>query len=250
MNDDDDDDDDIFFDDDDDIFFEYLKKKKIYEIEQNNLENKILVQKITSNICDIDYNYALTNQHNDKTSAMNDYINVGMEINSFLRNENGYRKDYIKKVQNLDSKFAPIPTEKKCANSYYIVHRCIRKSILINNPKGYTSTSNIQIPQFGNYCMKIYVPINTPVLVGSLDKTIRDAYEILFPRETTFLYLGNKDMDNYYLGDFLIQEKNHGGRRKSIKKNIRRRRRKSIKKNIRRRKSIKKNIRRRKNKSH
>ena len=98
--------------------------------------------------------------------------------------------------------------------------------------------------------MKIYVPINTPVLVGSLDKTIHDAYEILFPRETTFLYLDNRDMDNYYLGDFLIQEKNHGGIRKSIKKNIRRRRRKSIKKNIRRRKSIKNNIRRRKNKSH
>lgn len=225
----DDDDSDIDFDltpEEEEMLKEKSRKRIEQEIKENIKEKEQKTQKqedIKKNVCEIDYEYAVSNQTGVQKDVMKEYINIGMELNAAIRGEGGRTIDdkLDKLMKKLNENFAPIKNNKKCGSgAYYIVHRCISKGLLILKSEAYMSTSNKKLVGFGGNCVRIFVPIETPVLVGDISKTtsMSNTYEILFPIGTTLIPTDSK-------GDFYIETKKQaiGGRsgvkrKRSIKK--------------------------------
>jgi hypothetical protein len=80
--------------------------------------------------------------------------------------------------------------------------------------QGFMSTSNILLPQFGNFHMKIYIPVSTPVLIRNISKEtkIKDVYEIVLPENTVLQPLGQESSSTYNL--YVLQPQIGSGHRK------------------------------------
>lgn len=211
--------------DEDELWEETPEEKAIYakmienrmkEQEQKNNKEIQKQQYIRKNVCEIDYDYAVNRQSSDQNSVMIKYISIGAELNAAIRGENEKSIDYTL-IKKLNENFAPIKNKKCSSSAYYIVYRCITKEGVILKSEAYMSTSNKTLVGFGGNCVRIFVPIETPVLVGDLSETtsMPNTYEILFPTGTTLIPMNTN-------GDFYIdtqKQANSGGRRKrSIKK--------------------------------
>ena len=90
----------------------------------------------------------------------------------------------------------------KSPNGYFIVYKAMREMYDKDNEdenEMYLSTSSILIPKFGNFYMKIYVPIYTPILVNNISKevNIENVYEIILPKNTRLEALGYDKLTNY-----------------------------------------------------
>jgi hypothetical protein len=187
-------------------------------------------QDIKKNVCEIDFEFALDKQTYLQKSVMSDYIRDGMDFNAAIRGEGG-RPINRELMKRLDENFAPIKIDKKCSSSaYYIVYRCISKELkdMDRVSKSYMSTSNRTFGgRFGSYCFRIFVPIETPVLLGDISETtsIPNTYEIVFPIGTTLNHIEGSETYEYRNGDFYIERKGAIGgsgvkrkRKRSIKK--------------------------------
>lgn len=229
---------------DDDEFFQDLKNKRLEQnnkdlkqIETNNLFfNKNIKPNIWNNI---DYKYAYDNQSKEQKDAIDLYIIEGQAINEHLRTS-GYdpksNSPLNQNVKTIDNNIFKIKQPKYIDKSYYPVYRCMKTEYDKSFSSGYTSTnSNGVLPGFGVKCIKIYVPIDTPILVGNLkdvkyknlflasykDKRISGnlGYEIMLPRGSVLAYTGiiEESLKVYYLEE-IIKE---GGKGKNIKiKNV------------------------------
>jgi hypothetical protein len=237
----DDDDDNLFGDDD----IDEIKKIQMGNLSKNQKESdddtRFFVENIQKNICNIDdYKYAYENQTRDQKAAIYLYIMEGQNINRYLRTE--YSEKKSKKsidndnVRKIDENISSIKTRNACKNnSYYAVYRCMEQEYKGDKSFGYTSTnSNGILAGFGKHCIKIYIPINTPVLVGnSRDEKYKHlyatslnsqqfnknlSYEIMLPRDSLLIKTSiiEEELPVYYL-----QDKAHGGKGKYFRiKNV------------------------------
>jgi hypothetical protein len=175
------------------------------------------IKNIKSNVCEIDYKYAVSSQTSLQNEAIKQYISKGMEINASIRGDSGslsYSR-YKEDIGKINASFAMIsqPKELQKKKCYYIVHRCISKKELNQKSVAYMSTSSKPFTTdgaFGNYCFKIYVPIETPVIVGVLkthfDKDNKQIYEIVLPMGTKLVPMHGTNIgdDPYNIGDYYI----------------------------------------------
>jgi hypothetical protein len=211
------------------------------------------IKNIKSNVCEIDYKYAVSSQTSLQNEAINQYISKGMEINASIRGDSGslsYSR-YKEDIGKINASFAMIsqPKELQKKGCYYIVHRCISKKELNQKSVAYMSTSSKPFTTdgaFGNYCFKIYVPIETPVIVGVLkthfDKDNKQIYEIVFPMGTKLVPMhgtNNNSDDPYNIGEYYVDNspspKKGGNDQRKKDTRIRRTKKINTKKKIRRR---------------
>jgi hypothetical protein len=235
-----DDDDDFSFDDDEEEIKKIQMKNRSKNQKESDDDTRFFVENIQKNICNIDYKYAYDNQTDKQKAAIDLYIMEGQNINRYLRGE--YSEKKSKKtidndnVEIIDNNISRIKTMNACKNnSYYAVYRCMDHEYKGDKSLGYTSTnSNGILAGFGTHCIKIYIPINTPVLVGnSKDEKYKDlyatslnspqfnknvSYEIMLPRDSLLIKTSiiEEELPVYYL-----QDKAHGGKGKYFRiKNV------------------------------
>lgn len=139
-----------------------------------------------------------------------------MEINAYIRDPST-TNNYTKMTRDIDKQlYKGIMTKEKekYVGKYYIVYRCLK------DPKGFNpktewfmSTSNEKITKFGNSCLRIFVPIETPVLVGNISaavssKSTDNTYEFLIPRNTELIFMGeDTKTKEYFYGDYYVKKK-------------------------------------------
>jgi hypothetical protein len=165
-------------------------KENIMErIQDNPLQN--------INVCNINYIEADKQQSDEAKEVITTYVRHGPELNARLRGAPATQDlGFIRK--NIVKSSRPINTTCK-PDSYYIVYRAMTNIYDKDINQGFMSTSNILIPQFGNFHMKIYIPIKTPVLIRNISKetNINGAYEIVLPENTMLEPLGFDSLLNY-----------------------------------------------------
>lgn len=219
------------------------KSRKLLEGKETEIKN------IKSNVCKmIDYGYAVANQTGSQNEAMKKYIAKGMEINASIRGDRGSETYTVYKevIGRINASFAMIkqPPQKVSKGCYYMVYRCITKPGLIQKSVAYMSTSSAPFKTeggFGNNCFRIYVPIETPVLVGVLnghfDIEGGQIYEIVLPIGTELVHIEGTTSKDYILGDYIAKApsstKGGNGKRKRKRKSA-----KKTKKNVRRTKGL------------
>ena len=204
----------------DDTFFQLSEdeEKRLSKTITERIKNEREKQtKIKENICEIDYKYAESNQTPQQKQDMAKYIKNGMEINAYIRDPLKMKnyKEMTKDIDKQLSKSKGIMTKETFVGKYYIVYRCLIES----NPdkfktktEWFMSTSNEKITGFGSSCLRIFVPIETPVLVGNISDNVssENTYEIVLPRNTELISMGGHNKEFYY-GDFYVKNKTNGG---------------------------------------
>lgn len=176
-------------------------KKNIMERVQDNPLKNI-------NVCNINYINADIQQSDEARSVITTYIKHGPELNARLRGAPA-NKDLGIIRANIIKASRPI-TSNCQSDSYYIVYRAITNIYDKSINQGFMSSSNILIPQFGNFFMKIYIPIQTPVLVRNISKEIKrnGVYEIVLPENTILEPLGYDSLSNYNI--YILGSQNGG----------------------------------------
>lgn len=196
--------------DDNDAIFKELDdfiEIEITDDERNKLQEKY--SKLNTNdtfasdrvICNINFNDVINYQTIEANNAIKEYIRSGCEINEVLRGQ--CSKDISKIVKALLTELKPINKHNK--KEYFEVYRAISNKY-IDVSQGFISTSNILLKQFGIYYIKIYVPLNLPILVGNITNMLsnqseyknKTIYEILLPPMTPLKYIDSTHgIDNY-----------------------------------------------------
>ena len=134
------------------------------------------------NICNIDYIKTENIQSN--------YIINGPNIEWRLSEYNVLIDDVKSNVGIFDC---------EGPNGYFVVYKAMRDIYDKDKNETYLSTSSILIPKFGNFYMKIYVPIYTPILVNNISKeiNIENVYEIFLPKNIRLEALDYDNKTNY-----------------------------------------------------
>lgn len=189
--------------DDDDIFNELEEEINNMDIidedrqkfqERSNINTKI-------KIIDINFDDIIKHQSDQGNAAVKEYIKSGCEINEALRGN--CRRDIKEIFHKLLKEMAPINKNNK--NEYFEVYRAMSKKYT-DVSQGFISSSSILLPHFGSYYIKIYVPLNLPILVGNITSMLsnipeyknKTIYEIILPPMTPLEYIDTTDdIDNY-----------------------------------------------------
>lgn len=134
-----------------------------------------------------------------------DYIKSGSEINQALRSGDPRYKDTVSCLEKYSK-----PLKELIAGNfdYIVLYRNMTSKYDSGKSAGFISTANVPVPGFGvTTKMKVYVPMNTKVLVGditslvknpgssaSLDLSLSDkVFEFILPRGTTLSFMGEND---------------------------------------------------------
>lgn len=152
-------------------------------------------------IIDINFNDIIKYQSDKGNYAVKEYIRSGCEINDALRGT--CTRDIKDIYQKLLTEMAPI--NKNNNNEYFEVYRAMSNKYT-DVSQGFISSSNILLTHFGSYNIKIYVPLNLPILVGDITSMLsnipeyknKTIYEIILPPMTPLKYIDTSNhIDNY-----------------------------------------------------
>lgn len=182
----------------DDPFFEEYKRKRMSEISKPISKQAVEYVLPKQALHDI---VQIFKKMPDTQNCILDYVKSGSEINSALRENRA--GEYKQKISCLDKKAVPLEQflDNKHKSDYVTLYRAISTEYTNEKNSGFLSTSNLLIRGFGQYCMKIYVSIKTKVLVADISKHVNreGIYEIILPRNTRLIFIGEKDNCSYYL---------------------------------------------------
>lgn len=170
------------------------RKDKIKNVIPSNIWNKISQEfiKRKEGICTAD--------------IIEKYINRGSEINAELRKPENERIIDKKIIECLNKLAQPLKNllkeyDKEYKDNYIILYRNMSKEYTEKDSQGFISTSNIPLRGFGQYGMKIFVPIDTKVLVANISKqtNIENSFEIILPKGTQLSLITEDNEYTYYV---------------------------------------------------
>lgn len=169
----------------DDEFAEQYKQQRMIEMKTAVVENDNGVEIPSGTLHEIAQSFV-----GDSKNCILNYVQRGSEINEQLR------KGEIKSVKCLDQYAKPLKNWLSNDN-YVILYRAMTQMYDEGKISGYISSSNKYIKGFGRYCMKIYVPTETPVLVADIsgETGLAKTFEIILPRGTVLKYFGDNEDD-------------------------------------------------------
>ena len=191
---------------DDDIFNELEEEINNMDITVEDRQkfqerSNIIDINVKIKIIDINFNDVIKYQSDKGNNAVKEYIRSGCEINEALRGT--CTRDIKDIYQKLLTEMAPINKNNK--NEYFEVYRAMSNKYN-DVSQGFISSSNILLTHFGSYYIKMYVPLNLPILVGDITSMLsnkpeyknKTIYEIILPPMTLLKYIDTSDdIDNY-----------------------------------------------------
>lgn len=206
-------DDDFFPDEDDDPFIKEYTQRRKEEMTKNQEKKQPAVQGVLPKKPDrgiiptnlypgILQTFGKLEKGNCKADVIvKDYVQRGSEINSALREKREGK--YKNLIDCLDKVKTPLQDllPRDFTDNFVVVYRQMYTPYDESSNKGYISTSNIPLPGFGKYSMKIFLPKTTRVLLADISKQIgRNAYEIILPRDTILTKVAaNKNEQEYFI---------------------------------------------------
>lgn len=101
-----------------------------------------------------------------------DYIKSGSEINQALRSGDPRYKDTVSCLEKYSKPLKELITGNF---DYIVLYRNMTTDYDSGKSAGFISTANVPVPGFGTTTrMKIYVPMNTKVLVGDITSLVKN----------------------------------------------------------------------------